>query len=480
MRHFATCALALIFLSGCGGGEESSTTETSNGKTSAAVTPTPEKNSDVVSADQDTSASSVAARKTAARVAPVVGKQTLTLIRVDLSRLDTAKLTKGLQSLFARGGADEMAASQIALMKEFLDELKAAGSDVIMGVFAMHGEPLLVVPLGEKSNKAKLIKLLSSLEIPGCGIRPTDPDEPMTNRVIGDTLVLSNSPGAIQRIDPAKAVARPEIAEALAAAGEGIVQIVYLPTPETRQGIKPMLAGLGYPADQAAPTDKIRWLAMAAVLSPGFNLRLVAETEDEASAKPLAQLAEKAMAMMFAQAYGPGEPPSVEIAAKRETLRKALLPKVEGKRVTLAVDSTMYEALLELVLKPKLAQAQRAAARTQSKSNIKQLLTGCVTHATGNRQVWPPNLETLVEDGLIMTECLTNPRDPTRKPGYVYLRPRRGSATPPSLLAIYEAHDEFGNGVVCGFPDGHVEFIASKAKFDRLLKKTNDYNAAGQ
>jgi len=54
------------------------------------------------------------------------------------------------------------------------------------------------------------------------------------------------------------------------------------------------------------------------------------------------------------------------------------------------------------------------------------------------------------------------------KIGYVYLKPRRGSRDP-NTLVLYEAHDKWGDGINVVCADGRVRFITDKSKFEKLL-----------
>jgi len=79
----------------------------------------------------------------------------------------------------------------------------------------------------------------------------------------------------------------------------------------------------------------------------------------------------------------------------------------------------------------------------------------------------------------VFQKVFTNPRQPARKEGYVYMRPvnnvkdlKDASETP----ILYEAFDQWGNGIDVGFADFHVEFIRDQAEFNKLLK--NNPNVA--
>ena len=105
-----------------------------------------------------------------------------------------------------------------------------------------------------------------------------------------------------------------------------------------------------------------------------------------------------------------------------------------------------------------------------STTNIRGIVLGCVLYANDNEGELPESFEAL---GPYVDESfLLNPRQPNRKPGYVYIRP----AEPyhklqniEELILVYEAYDEWGDGINVGFADGHVEFIKDEERFKEFL-----------
>jgi prepilin-type processing-associated H-X9-DG protein len=112
--------------------------------------------------------------------------------------------------------------------------------------------------------------------------------------------------------------------------------------------------------------------------------------------------------------------------------------------------------------------------RTQSMSNMRQILLGCVMYASDNKDQWPKDLsaaEKYLGGPAKLQQIMVNPSRPDAKPAYVYVQPAGDGpvANPASTLVLYESHTDFGPGVSVGFADGHVEFVRNRERFDQLL-----------
>jgi len=93
---------------------------------------------------------------------------------------------------------------------------------------------------------------------------------------------------------------------------------------------------------------------------------------------------------------------------------------------------------------------------------------------------FPANLEVLVEKGYLPNgRFLINPRRPKLKVGYVYLKPaglaEKWGGQAAQTVLMYEAYEEWGEGINVGFADGHVEFIADEERFKRHLKRAKEF-----
>ena len=137
-------------------------------------------------------------------------------------------------------------------------------------------------------------------------------------------------------------------------------------------------------------------------------------------------------------------------------------------------------ALLATILIPAVLSARLEANRAVSASRIMGIDTACYLYTNANNGEWPENLEVLVEQGLLAAESLVNPSRPHLKPGYVYIRPARPSDEWPPVLMVYEAYDEWGEGIQTsgwGFMKDEAEFMEVLAQAHQEVEKATKKNS---
>ena len=107
--------------------------------------------------------------------------------------------------------------------------------------------------------------------------------------------------------------------------------------------------------------------------------------------------------------------------------------------------------------------------RLKSAVNMDRIVKACRKYVNEHEGQWPDSLEELPIYGLDK-DVFTNPRQPARKAGYVYLKP---AASPPeSSIVLYEAYDVWDSGINVGLANYHIEFIKEEADFKNRLKNT--------
>ncbi|MCP4248453.1 MAG: hypothetical protein GY778_15505, partial [bacterium] len=128
------------------------------------------------------------------------------------------------------------------------------------------------------------------------------------------------------------------------------------------------------------------------------------------------------------------------------------------------------------VLLPSLSRARTLAKRQVSQANLKGIGVSCLIYANDEPDGrFPPDLKTLIEDGVITEKQLVAPADPTGRDSYVFLA--GGLAVdrvsyPHQLIVAHERTDlNDGEGVNVVFADGHAEFVHTE-RFEMLLEQT--------
>lgn len=209
------------------------------------------------------------------------------------------------------------------------------------------------------------------------------------------------------------------------------------------------------------------WAVLALDWPPKPALTLTVSAKDEAAARAVSDTISKALANLKetkeVREELPGGP----------RLMDMLAPEVKGKQVVAGLSSAEVEKLVREEVPAAYAKAKEQARRVASMSNLRQLVVGVMMYSNDNRGRVPPDLAVLMQ--YIKNEAVyRNPRDPQRKDGYVYVKPPVDKIMqvkrPTERMIIYEAHDQWKDGLAVGFMDGHVEWITDKARFDELLK----------
>ncbi|MDB5291703.1 MAG: hypothetical protein JWL69_2944, partial [Phycisphaerales bacterium] len=203
--------------------------------------------------------------------------------------------------------------------------------------------------------------------------------------------------------------------------------------------------------------------SVAVTLPPQPSVRIVIHSQDPDAASAFAGLVRLALLAGRDQLPRP-------VTNLLGALVRPPSPKIEGDRVIFTVDE---KSLLSLARQfpegPR--RGALAAYRVKSASNIRQLILACLIYANEHKNEFPDSLEESLKGMDMPRDVMTNPSDPARKPGYVYVKPPplKDLAHADSRVVVYEAFDAWDTGINVGFADGHAEFIQDQAVFVKLL-----------
>ncbi len=116
-------------------------------------------------------------------------------------------------------------------------------------------------------------------------------------------------------------------------------------------------------------------------------------------------------------------------------------------------------AMLVSVLLPSLARARELSKRLVSQSNMRGIVTSCTIYANDHDGQWPPNLQTLVDEGAFTADMLKSPKHQRGRDCYVYIAGQTEAGDYRNVV-LYERRElNDGEGVNVAFLDGHVEFM---------------------
>jgi hypothetical protein len=421
---------------------------------------------------EDKATDAKAALEEAKWLSGFVDNQAISIVAVDLRRLDP----NGAQEWV--GGIVRRAETDPAKQKEMTEELavgfefirgrvegwKAAGLTRFYTVLRSErlGEELqglVLVPLQQGADVAALKKVMAEDAPPNM----TESAEFKGALVMGDRASLDaarNAPGADAQI----------LGEALSASGSAAVRLVILPTRAWTQ-VAAIAGGLvpNDVADVAAIAGSVRWVSLSVDAPPKASATLTVACTDAPKANELARTTERLLAMLKADKEFQGT------LVNAERVVGMMLPEAREDRVIIALTNDEVEQFAKDELPGLIRRARAQAAVIESLSNERQLFTGMIMYANEHKGAWPNDLKGVVDQYLKEPKVLRSPRQPQREAGYVYVKPKAPFGQvrrPDSLLVIYEAFDEWkeGDGVCVGFADGHCERVLEKARFDEMLR----------
>ncbi len=408
--------------------------------------------------------------KLAKPVEPFVDATTAIVARVDLTRVDVDAIQQWIVDLLKPTLGDDKELAQTleqikqrsGMMRDYIAELKAAGMRDLFLLSPMPPKnmPLFIFPLADGADAKQIEKLIRR----GPEKDNQHLDEHLAATTANGCLVVSEKP-QIEALKNLAPVARPRLAEAFDVIGDAPVGSVILLDEQTR---KLMDQGMGQlpPAVALAAAGlsaSIDFATFSAQLPPKASATLTIQAVDAKTAMAM-QLVATALLTIAKQ-----NPAAAKIS-------ELITMKTDGNRLVVTMDSQQVQAMGTQVLVPLINQSRERAKSIMSMSNMRQLMQGCLAYSIEHNDAWPDTLEAVIDPYIKTRKVLVNPQQPQRQEkGYVYIKPAAKMAqvlTPSATIVIHEAYDQWPGGLGVGFADGHVERIASEAKFKEMIEKS--------
>ena len=308
----------------------------------------------------------------AREIAPFRDEQAFVIIHVDLARIDADKLTDKMVEL-TKDKRDD-AVKQMASFKKGLETFKDAGGKDIFFVFSLADLPdpgFLVVPLHEGTDANALLGMRQQLHL--------GPD--VQAATIGKALVVGRKQ-TVGRLRNLKAEPYPDLARAIAAAGDTTAQILLLPSASSRQIVEQMMPTLprelgGGPS--TVLTRGIQWAAAGEEFTPKVSSRIVIQSQDTKAAQKLRDWIVRVLKRF-------GEMPDVQqVMPNFNQIAAMLTPKLEGDRLTI----TMNESAMVATLLPAVQKVRTRASEMTSINNLKQIALAMHSYLDVNKN-FPP------------------------------------------------------------------------------------------
>jgi hypothetical protein len=293
-------------------------------------------------------------------IAPYLDEQTLGVAHVDLTRVDTATLTSWVARIgqFPTQSADAFKNA----VEEWVKAFRKAGGKDVYAFFSLadlpQNPPFLIVPLEGQADGEALSKLFQK------GTQNVPPAE--VAEKLGNVLFVG-AKATRQRLATLKPTPHPELAKAIAAAGDTAAQVLLLPSADARRALQESLPTLpkqfgGVPITTI--TDGILWGALGVDGPPQLAVHLFIQSKD-------ARAADRLQAWITDFWKQVGQEKGVRQALPNfNALTKHLTPTAQGDHLTLNVG----EKDLTAFLTPVVRQTRLSASRARSMNNLKQIV----------------------------------------------------------------------------------------------------------
>ncbi len=387
----------------------------------------------------------------ASRIAPFVNNFTLGVIRVEPAGIDFDALQRWGDDVIKRSklNADDARttaegfdqATQQA--RKWTGQFTKAGGKAIWVVVTVESFPddpfFVVVPLEKGSDGPALQKLL------GTG----QPQNVVQSR---GALIVGTNAKAAERARSIMAQPRPELAKALAEAGDAKLRIAIIPSDDARRVIESMVPKLPNGTSSEALTKGMLWAAVTVTPPANVTVHGIIQSESNPAAEAFRNLLGD-----FTPPAGQEQDRNSGTSLLRALGEIAAHAQVKGDRLTIDLNENQTEAAATHLT--YLAwRARTQANRMASATHIRQLLIGMQMYANEHKGEFPDTLEQAAKRAEVPPAVLINPGRPAENPGYVYIKPPDGVKAGSDRVVLYEKYKPTDEGINLGFADGHVEF----------------------
>lgn len=308
-------------------------------------------------------------------VAPFVDSQTVGIAHVDLSRIDADALLDWAIEV-GRLEKKEVEEPRREWRGWLADFTKAGGKDLYIVVSLADlpiGPPLVVVPLAAGADAQAVRRVLGRVKY-------------LEQRAFAyekfDQALVGGSESARKRLRSVKPAARTEIAKAFAAAGDTTLQLMLLPTPDTRRVIDELIPALPPQLGGASTrplTQGFLWAAVGVDLPPKPSLRFTVQSPDADAARALKEWRTRLLKTLAQQREVRDFLPGIGLLAE------VFAPRVEGDRLTLSVGDTVLKPFLPALVR----RIYRDARRRDVENKLKQLAFAMYNYADTHKG-WLP------------------------------------------------------------------------------------------
>jgi hypothetical protein len=322
------------------------------------------------------------AARRAQLLAPLLDNDTFALVRVDVDKIDIPAayaLAEQVPDLLA---INSYLPPKVELAASMAKAFRAAGGKdfyILLGISDFNEFfPSAIVPLGPGADPDALAKVVRS----------------QTTERLGDVL-FSGSHKTLARLQALKPGPRPGLQRALAAVADSAVQLVVIPTDDSRAALEQLILPRILGDAHARPLIRESlWIAAGFSFAPRASLKL-------AIGAPDAQTAERIKSALGSFLMSQGQREIVRLFWPRfDEIPKFLDWKEQADHslsVSLDDGQGKLSEFTQIAIAPPLAVAASVNARQMTFDQLKQLELGLLNHEAVFKAFPPPAI--LSKDG---------------------------------------------------------------------------------
>lgn len=401
----------------------------------------------------------------AAAITPFVNNFTLGVIRVEPAGIDYDALQHWGEDVVRQSKLDgddlrmtlEGVQQSTQAARKWTEQFTKAGGKALWIVFTVENFPddpiFVVVPLERGADGRALRRLMQN-------------DGQGQSHVAQSrgALIFTDNPKALDRVRSIMQQPRPELAKALAEAGNAKIRVALIPSDDSRRVIESMVPTLPNGASSESLTKGMLWAAVTITPPANVTVHGVVQSQNAKAAEEFNQL----LIEMASAAHNGSHPEGGE-SMLQMVANIVSHSQVKADRVVVDLDEKQAtEAATNLSFAVRRARIQ--AGRVRSASNMRQMMMGMQMYANEHKGEFPDTLEQAAKQVELPPPNLINPNRPSEKPGYVYIKPPDGVKVGADRVVLYEKYKDGDVGINLGFADGHVEFWQLKPAEEEIRK----------
>lgn len=411
----------------------------------------------------------VAAQQTpgdAAQIAAFVNNFTLGVIRVEPAGIDFDALERWGEDVVKQSQMDaddikmtlEGVQQTTQAARKWTEEFTKVGGKALWVVATVENFPedpvFVVVPLEKGADGPALQRLLGGK------------DGHANNHVAQSrgALIFADNSKALDRVRSIMQQPRPELAKALAEAGDAKIHIALIPSDDSRRVIESMVPKLPNGTSSESLTKGMLWAAVTITPPANVTVHGVVQSQNAQTAEEFKQLLTE-----MASAAQKGSPPEGGESMLQMLANIVSHSQVKDDRVVIDLDEKQASAAATN-LSFAVRRARVQANRVHSASNLRQIMMGMFMYANEHKGQFPDTLEQAAKQAELPPAILINPNRPGENPGYVYIKPPDGVKAGADRVVLYEKYKNTDVGINLGYADGHVEFGQLKPAQEEIRK----------